>query len=379
LPDAVYREFIDTLFDMSLPVAAMGLALVSVAGMIAVTWGDQAIGALTIAAAIVTVARLILIRAYRNRGEPGERPALRRWELRYAIGNYVFAALLGAFNLRLLMLHLPIVHMIGVSLVFGFGAGVVARISIRPRICVTSLLLATVPTVLGLAYHAFTHNDARLHAQLFAAEALLVAITTALSLDTVNHLYTAAVRHLTTKHDLASLATQDALTGLPNRLLLRERFQHAIGLMTGVGGQVALHFLDLDGFKAINDRHGHLAGDEILKRVAARLTTMVRSSDTVARLGGDEFIVIQSLSHQGEAEMLGRRIVKVLSAPYEIGGETMHISVSIGIAVAPDQGIAFDNLTAAADAALYRSKAGGKGQIQFCTREDMTAGTRAVA
>jgi diguanylate cyclase (GGDEF)-like protein len=367
VPDAVYRELLEMLFSMAVPVVAMGVACVGLGAMIVWRWGDPVIAAITAAAAIVTVLRLLVIRGYR-RQVPASLPVadLRRWERRYAIGNYAFALLLGLLNARMLMFHLPLIHMITVSLVFTFGAGVVSRISIRPVICVISLLLAVVPTVLGLILHAFSPDADPLHAEMFAVEALVVAGTTVLSLQSVRHLYRTMVEHLTVKHDLTFLAKQDALTKLPNRLLLRERFQQEIAPVSRSGGRLALHFLDLDGFKAVNDIHGHPAGDAVLREVARRLTATVRSGDIVSRLGGDEFVVIQAgIGHHDEAEMLARRIIRALSAPYEIEGKTMRISVSIGIALAPEQGLDLENLVTCADMALYRAKGSGKSQLRF--------------
>ena len=371
LPQPVYREFIDMLFSMRLPVLGLGMVYAGVAGLAAYDWNDPVNGALAILALILTVARLLVIRGYWRAQPLGDDAQLRRWEGRYAIGNYAFAVLLGLLNMHAIALHLPLLQLLTVSLVFSFGAGVVARISIRPVICVVSLLLATVPTVAALAAHAFIPHAAPLHAELFAFEALLVAMITGLSLQTVAHLYYSAVLHHTAKHDLAQLARSDALTGLPNRLLLRERFRESSAAAARADARLAVHFIDLDGFKAINDGHGHPAGDSVLQQVARRLETIVRDDDTVARLGGDEFIVLQTdVSHAGEAEMLARRIIKRLSEAYEVDGQSMRISASAGIAMTPDYGFDLEQLLACADAALYRSKTAGKNRLNFCTLED---------
>jgi diguanylate cyclase (GGDEF)-like protein len=141
-----------------------------------------------------------------------------------------------------------------------------------------------------------------------------------------------------------------------------------------------VHFIDLDGFKGINDVHGHPAGDSVLQQVSRRLESAVRADDTVARLGGDEFIVLQTnVSHEGETEMLARRIIRQLSAPYEVDGKLMRISASIGIAMTPDFGLDLEGLISCADSALYRSKGSGKGRLHFCVREDAATARLAVA
>ncbi len=360
------------LFSMRSPIVGMGIVTTAIAAVTASEWHDAFIGAIAAAAALVTLFRLLTINAYRRACPVTDPAALARWERRYAYGSYAFALLLGVLNMRALSFHNPILHMITVSLVFSFGAGIVSRISIRPLICVPSQLLATVPTIGALAVHALTPHDSPLHAQFFAIEAFLVAMITVMSLQTVGHLYRTTVKHHTAEHDMAQIAKHDALTGLANRLLLRERFQESILATTRNGASVALHFIDLDGFKAVNDGRGHLAGDMVLQQVSQRLQGAVRADDTVARLGGDEFVVVQvDVRHNSEAELLARRIIKQLTAPYPLeDGAPARISASIGIALAPEFGTELEALLSHADAALYRSKSAGKSRLTFCTAED---------
>lgn len=373
LPLPVYRELVDTLFAMRLPILGLGLVFAGVAGLAAYEWQDRVFAGIAVGTMVVTAVRLLFLTAYaRDPGKDEDR--LRRWERRYAVGNYAIALLLAALNLQALTYHLPLLHLLTVSLVFGFGAGVVSRISVRPVICVISLLLATVPTVAGLLTHAFLPHAAPLHAELFAIEALMVALITGLSLHTVAHLYRSAVEHLVAQHDLSQLAKHDALTGLANRLLLRERFQDASQAVLRSDSRLAVHFIDLDGFKPINDGFGHPTGDAVLQQVARRLESSLRAEDTVARLGGDEFVILQAgVAHESEAQMLARRVIRALSAPYEIDGATVRLSASIGIAMAPDVGLDLERLLVCADTALYRSKLGGKARLTFCTREDVAS------
>lgn len=373
------RDLVDILFDMVVPVAGLGAAFVAIAGIIALEWRDPVFAILAVAGVIVTAGRMVVILAYRRR-KPVPLANVAMWERRYATGSYAFAVLLSALNLWALSYHHPLLHLITVSLVFAFGAGVVSRISMRPMICSVSLLLASVPTVIGLAAHALTGGLLELHTELFGLAAVILAAITGLSLNTVFYLNGAITSAFRLRHDLTSMAKQDALTGLPNRLRLTERFQDSIARVGEGDRKLAVHFLDLDGFKAVNDLHGHPTGDALLQLVSHRLTSMVRAEDTVARLGGDEFVVVQALiAHRGEAEMLARRVIKQLSAPYEVEGKTLSISVSIGIAVAPEQGLDLERLAACADAALYRSKRDGKGRFYFCSEQDAEAALRDVA
>jgi diguanylate cyclase (GGDEF)-like protein len=134
------------------------------------------------------------------------------------------------------------------------------------------------------------------------------------------------------------------------------------------GDFIALHFLDLGRFKAVNDNHGHPTGDALLKLVADRLTRLLRAGDTAARLGGDEFVVLQAhIREPAEAEMLARRIVKEISAPYRVDGADLHIGASVGVALAPNDGLELDELAARGDAALYEAKSARRGAIRFST------------
>lgn len=365
---------------MRLPIAGMGILFV-LAGLLIYKDGKApAVAVITGLAAAVTLARIWLLVAYSRRAAGMDVAELRKWEGYYAVGSHSFATLLAALGVHVLQGHSSLNHLIVVSLIFTFGAGIVSRIGARPAICVPSLLLATVPTIIALALHSGSTQGEGMHSEYFMVEALLVAAVTALSLESVRHLQKSTVEHLTAKHDLAFLVRQDALTGLPNRLLLRERFRDSLHDNAADDRQLALHFLDLDGFKGVNDRYGHPTGDALLCEVAGRLRSIIRSVDTAARIGGDEFIVIQSdVRHENEAEMLARRIIKQLSVPYEVMGSSMRISVSIGIALAPQHGVDLEKLTACADAALYRSKQGGKAQLFFCNAEDIASASRAVA
>lgn len=371
IPLPVYRDLIDALYAMWLPIFGLGFVFVGISVLAAFQSGDVTYLALASAGSFTTIWRLSEMNAYRNDSESTGIEYLQRWEKRYAVGSYSFAILLAGLNVQALAVHDPLLQLITISLAFSFAAGVVSRISIRPKICVISLLLAAVPTIVALTFHALREHSDRLHAEMFIAEATLVTMITSLSLQSVAHLYRSTIEYHTVRHDLALLAKYDALTGLANRLLLRDRFQLAIANVQRTGQSVAIFFLDLDGFKAINDQHGHLAGDAILEQVAHRLEATVRSNDTVARLGGDEFAVLQvGLYHEDEAKLLARRIILRLSEPYYINGVVMHVSVSIGIAIAPKQGIGLEGLLSGADAALYRAKLKGKSRAVFWTSEE---------
>jgi diguanylate cyclase (GGDEF)-like protein len=163
---------------------------------------------------------------------------------------------------------------------------------------------------------------------------------------------------------IVHMALHDALTGLPNRVLFHQRLEHALSL-TKRAGLVALHLLDLDHFKNVNDTLGHPAGDKLLKGAAERLRKVVRETDVIARMGGDEFAIVQSIAQPADAGVLARRVIEAVSEPYQIDGHQAIIGTSIGIAIGPSDSAAPDHLMRNADLALYRAKADGRGAFRF--------------
>ncbi|MBV9564662.1 MAG: EAL domain-containing protein [Bradyrhizobium sp.] len=162
------------------------------------------------------------------------------------------------------------------------------------------------------------------------------------------------------------MARHDALTNLPNRTLFRERLEQLLRLASR-GDRVAVHCLDLDDFREVNDTLGHPVGDALLRQVAARLRDGIGVNDAVARLGGDEFAVIQ-LDREDEAsapDSLAARLIEAIGRPYELDGQKIEIGVSVGIALAPSDGDDPDELLKKAELALYRAKADGRGTYRF--------------
>ena len=163
-------------------------------------------------------------------------------------------------------------------------------------------------------------------------------------------------------------ATHDALTGLPNRSLLEDRLKQAISSAERFHRMVTVVFIDLDGFKLINDSLGHQTGDDLLKVIAERMLTCVRSVDTVVRLGGDEFVIV--LPEMGEAVVPTlQRIQDAIAQPVQLGSQSLQVSGSIGLAIYPADGADADSLLMNADAAMYRAKELGRNNYQFYAAE----------
>ncbi len=169
---------------------------------------------------------------------------------------------------------------------------------------------------------------------------------------------------------LTHQAHHDALTGLPNRVLLEDRLTQALAQARRNEQQVALLFIDLDGFKSVNDTLGHPAGDALLRQVAERLASGVRASDTLARMGGDYFaIVLQEIRDTPSTERVAEKLLESLRLPFHVEGRELRISASIGVAFFPEDGLEVEPLLRHADAAMYRAKASGRNTCHCFTPE----------
>lgn len=165
---------------------------------------------------------------------------------------------------------------------------------------------------------------------------------------------------------MAHSAQHDVLTGLPNRTLLNERVSQAISLAPRRMSQVAVMFLDVDGFKHINDSMGHPTGDKLLQSIARRLVACVRPSDAVSRQGGDEFVVLLSEAEQWEsAAIVATRMLQAVAEAHIVDEQDLHVTASIGISVFPDDGVDAETLIKNADTAMYQAKENGRHRYQF--------------
>jgi diguanylate cyclase (GGDEF)-like protein len=354
LPEGTYIELVASLFSTLLPTLIMTVSFAGIGLLLAYDAQDRGLLVITIVGSIAALCRLAVLLLHRGR-VADERLTLadaRRFERRYAIPYISFALALGAFGARGFLVAGPSAHMLIVGLLFGYGAGVAAGLSLRPRISVPSILLAIVPTVVI----ALCYPD-----PIYRAAGILLALFLGGGVQSMISRYRSTARQVTMRRLFGTLARSDHLTNLPNRLSLRERFEEVV---RSDGGQemIAVHCLDLDRFKPVNDRYGHPAGDALLKAVSDRLQGLLRRRDFAARLGGDEFVVVQtSLAHADEAEMLARRIARAIIQPYMIEGHEIVIGTSIGYALSTTGGSDLDRLMTQADQALCAVKRLGGG------------------
>ncbi|MCK6410536.1 sensor domain-containing diguanylate cyclase [Thauera sp.] len=168
------------------------------------------------------------------------------------------------------------------------------------------------------------------------------------------------------QRQLERIAHYDLLTNLPNRVVLADRLQHAMAQCQRRGRSLAVAYLDLDGFKEVNDRHGHPVGDELLITLAQRMKAALREGDTLARIGGDEFVaVLVDLEHLRDSTPMLVRLLESASAPVSLAGTTLQVSASIGVTLYPEDASDADQLLRHADQAMYRAKQTGRNRYQL--------------
>lgn len=249
--------------------------------------------------------------------------------------------------------------------------GICFRNFSAPRFAGAMILLSLGPSVPG----ALISGEPLLWVVAFQIPTYLVAMTvTAFKL---NKMLIATMR---AERENEHRAWHDALTGLRNRSGLEEAFRSRRQALRGRSGALALLFLDLDGFKAVNDTYGHAVGDKLLEAVASRLKSGVGPDDVVARIGGDEFVVLTHVPNQDAALELGGRLVGSVSTSHDIDVEiTGRIGVSVGIAMTPEHGVTLRELLTASDAALYEAKSSGKSQCRMASTESNLAALRRLA
>ncbi|MEW6330858.1 MAG: sensor domain-containing diguanylate cyclase [Pseudomonadota bacterium] len=174
--------------------------------------------------------------------------------------------------------------------------------------------------------------------------------------------------------ELEHLALHDMLTDLPNRSLVEDRLQQGIHIAKREKKVISLMIIDLNRFKEINDKHGHEAGDSLLKQVALRLRRVLRQSDTAGRLGGDEFAIVLPSTDAAGAMKVAEKLLKVMEPPFKIGEHTLSCACSIGIAVYPQHGEDVSSLCRSADVAMYAAKRGGRGYAVYRPGDEKNMG-----
>jgi diguanylate cyclase (GGDEF)-like protein len=352
MPDETYIELVRLLLSAVFASVIMTLIFACLTAFVWAETRHPLIAALAIAGTIAGAARSGFLALFRRRHPDGARCAAeaRRWERAYAALCFAFAVVLGLFCATTMAVGAPVTHLLVTGLLFGYCSGVVARISIRSWIAIPCIILASAPMIVA----ALLQPEGE-----YRAFAAFLVLFLAGGIESARYVARASLGQLMMQREFAALARHDDLTGLPNRLALRSHFAEIA--QTGRSTRIAIHCLDLDRFKPVNDTYGHPIGDRLLQLVAERLNRLLRPGDLAVRLGGDEFVILQNVEHDDQADMLARRIQRDICVPYAIDGHAIVIGTSVGYALSPDHGRSLERLVAGADAALYRIKRRGGG------------------
>ncbi len=356
-PEGTYIELVQSLFANGLPAVIMTICFVTAGSYIVARTPDlplEIFFALGIATSIARLAVLFISRREVMEADI-EVHRVHALERRFGIAYFAYAACFGAFVARAFGIADPAIHILLVALLFGYGAGVAATVSLRPWISISAILIAVLPMIaVSLAMTGAS----------FWGTGLLTALFLAGGVQNMFQRYRGTSAQITMRRLLATMARQDDLTELPNRLMLRERFAE-LSALAGDSDMIALFRLDLDRFKSINEAYGHPVGDDLLKAVAQRLNRVARPNHLAVRLGADDFVMIQTgFSQQREADILAHQIMTALSKPYLLHGHDYHVGISIGFAIDQRLNADLDGLLGRADLALRQAKQEASGLAQ---------------
>ena len=352
--DGIYVDLVRSLYAAFIPSLIMSVGFIAGGILVVRNTGDMTLALIVAAGTLTSLVRLAV--AFGGRKESLDTglgvERARRLERRFAVTYLAFAVCLGAYGVRIFMLPAPEAHLFTVTMLVGYGAGVSAGMALRPRLAIASMVIGIVP---GIVAAFMVPNES------YWATAAMMTALFAGGIRSLLDRYRFTVREISRRITFGNLARIDGLTDLPNRLALREWFEEQVTLNSRAG-LVAVHCLDLDGFKTVNDELGHPVGDALLAAVGKRLAYIIRESDMAARLGGDEFAVVQcGMKHPEEAAVLARRIEAAIRQPFRLGGTVAKISTCIGYAVSDDRAEDLEPLISRADEALFIAKRRGGG------------------
>ncbi|KRD32842.1 hypothetical protein ASE36_03260 [Rhizobium sp. Root274] len=348
----MFKTLVSELHSTLTPTTIMGMTILAVGLFAYESLGSTVVLMATISGAIASMAKIAVSLAHR-RADVTRRSTVAdaaRWERLQGLFIFLIAACVGTIATLAFAYRDLSVHMLAAALTFGYCAGVTVRISVRPWIAATTLLIAALPTTMSILLYGDT---AHLILGLLSVIFLMAAMQSML------HVYRTTVRQIRLFLDMEHQARHDPLTGLLNRAALSEAYR---GLGRADDVLTCVHCFDLDGFKDINDRFGHAVGDALLKGIAGRLHDALAAPDIAVRIGGDEFVILQpDVRDPDHADALARRVVDLLRAPYPIAAEEVTIGISFGYTMALSGSLTLEQMMATADTASYRAKRNGGG------------------
>lgn len=349
LPEATYIELVQSLFGFVTAPLIMTLCFAGTGFYILTRTDDGLLLDLYIIGLAASAVRLMILFGHRQaaRSTAISASIARTVERRFGLSYILFAIAFGAFAGRAYWVVGSDLHKPLVALVFGYGAGVAATVSLRPWISITAVLAAIVPMIL---VSLFMPGGAD------RATAILTILFLAGGIMSMVRRCRETAAQISLRRLMETLARQDDLTGLPNRLVLRERFEQLAARSDG-SELIAVHCVDINRLKPVNEMYGHMAGDALLKAVSQRLRRVVRGDSLIIRLNGDDFVIVQpDMGTSAEAEALAHQIVGTLDKSYAVGGEDIIITANLGYAVDLQRGADLEQLLLRAERALAKGK-----------------------
>jgi diguanylate cyclase len=352
-PDDVFKILVSELAYTIVPSIVMALTLTAI-GLFAY----HSIGNIQILLAVViggatSVSKIFFMQAHKrfNATKQATIREAARWELIHGLHTFSLAASVGWLAFLLFIYHDLSVHMLATALLYGYCAGVASRVSVRPYIAASAIILAAVPSTILVALDGDT-------AHLILAS--IFAVFIAAAMQSVWHVYHMATRQISLRLEIEQQARRDPLTGLGNRIALTEAFQALKRREDDT--LICVHCFDLDGFKTVNDRFGHAVGVELLAAIGMRLRELQSPDSISIRMGGDEFVVLQpAIRSAADADVLAVKILNALNMPYAISGKPITIGISLGYTIANSATADLGAMIRLADAASYRVKRQGGG------------------
>ena len=350
--DDVFKTLVSELHSTLTPTTIMGFTILTVGLFAYESLGSMPLLIATIGGVIASLCKFAITLAHRQADatQASTVADAARWERAQGLFTFLIAASVGtiatvAFTYRDLS-----VHILAAALIYGYSAGVAVRISVRPFIAATAILIVALPTTISAMLYGDTAH--------WILAAMCVVFLFA-AMQSVLHVYRTTTRQICLRLEMEHQARHDPLTGLCNRTALSETY---LSLGNADDVLTCVHCFDLDGFKPINDRFGHAVGDALLTEIAGRLRESLDPPDIAVRIGGDEFVILQpDIRDPGQAEAMARRVLDILGMPYQIAGEEITIGISLGYTMALCGSADLDQMLATADKASYRIKRNGGG------------------
>lgn len=350
--DEVFKILVSQLAYTLMPTTVMGLTIAGIGLFAYDSLGGAGFLLAVALGSVASIAKILLMAAHRRFNTIGRATVEQaaRWELAHGLMTFVVAASVGWLASAIFLHRDTSVQMLGTGLLFGYCAGVSSRIAIRPYLAAAAIMIASAPAIVCTALGGDV-------AHWLLTTLFLMFLGAAM--QSIWHAYHLSIRQISMRLEMERQARHDPLTGLRNRVALAEAF---LALPRREEMLTCLQCFDLDGFKTVNDRFGHVAGDELLAAIGGRLQELQSPEVIAVRMGGDEFVVLQlSIKSPEEAETLAARILNTLRMPYLISGKPITVGVSLGYTIERSAKADLSTMIRLADAASYRVKRQGGG------------------